>query len=487
MALLHFPLFASLSRPSAAAPRLLGARLRRLGGALPLAAALMAAPACAAAEGYPQGASYAPYGADETFPSQPAATRPVQVEVRVSAQTQLEADEYDDTDPSALIEFYRPLAPYGTWVDDPSYGRVWVPSWSEVGLNFAPYQTDGHWALTDDGEWLWVSDYAWGHIPFHYGRWIRTTGHGWAWIPGRAYAPAWVVWRVGGDGYVGWSAMPPTYAWRNGVAVSLRTLPPEAYVFCPTTHVFHDHVDMHVVRDRDEIRRITRRSRTYRPALPTAGTPERSWARPDGAERSSSYDGMRSGGYRPASPSLVEIGIPSSDAPRFRGRPDPRALAYSRKAATPSAHVAPAPVPRLSAPPAPSGGDRPQARTLHAPRTPAFPAPTPEPRVGATPHVIAPPRAAAPRVGATPRVVATPHVGATPTTSHAVPHHAPSVSAPRPMRPATPAPHASATVAKPPAIPSAPSSPARPRIRIPSSPAAEEAAPAPASGRPQSR
>src|SRR3954468_16329482 len=33
-----------------------------------------------------------------------------------------------DSDPSALADFHENLAPYGTWVDDSSYGTVWVPS-----------------------------------------------------------------------------------------------------------------------------------------------------------------------------------------------------------------------------------------------------------------------------------------------------------------------------------------------------------------------
>src|SRR5439155_27197383 len=82
------------------------------------------------------------------------------------------ADQYSDTDPSALSDFREPLAPYGAWVEDPSYGTVWVPDQAVVGADFAPYQTAGHWALDDNEEWIWVSDYDWGYVPFHYGRWV---------------------------------------------------------------------------------------------------------------------------------------------------------------------------------------------------------------------------------------------------------------------------------------------------------------------------
>ncbi|MDC0683624.1 DUF6600 domain-containing protein [Sorangium atrum] len=479
------PLSASPSRPAPAAPGIPGARLRRLGGALPLLAALIAAPASAAA--------------------QPAEAAPVQVDVRVSAQAQIDADEYEDTDPSALVEFQQPLAAYGTWVDDPSYGTVWVPSAVVVGADFAPYQTAGHWALTDDGEWLWVSDYTWGHIPFHYGRWVWISSHGWAWIPGRTYAPAWVVWRVGDAGYVGWAPMPPTYTWSSGVAVSLWTVPPAAYVFCPTTHVFHRHVHTHVIRDREVVRRIAAHSHTYRPARPTASRPGRADIRPGGdggAGRSSPSHGIRPGGYRPASPSLAEAGVPSSAAPRHRDRPDPRALAYARRSTTPSARHAAPPARR---PASPAGDDRraaPALRTpLHPRGTPDGDAPAPVARPGLPARGVSD-AGALHRSGASPshrpwRPAVTPAsplpapetpaspaprpVG-TPAATRDLPHRSPSATAPRPLPQATQAPQ---PIAKPRALPSAPSSPPRPRIHLPSGPAPGKTAPA--SGRPRSR
>ena len=98
---------------------------------------------------------------------------------------------------------------------------MWVPNPETVGADFAPYVTAGHWALTDDDQWVWVSDYEWGSGPFHYGRWVWIDGTGWAWIPGGVYAPAWVVWQTGyyDEAYVGWAPMPPAWCWRGGVAV----------------------------------------------------------------------------------------------------------------------------------------------------------------------------------------------------------------------------------------------------------------------------
>ena len=129
-----------------------------------------------------------------------------------------DTDSYDDNDPSALNDFRAPLDPYGTWVDDPTYGTVWVPSASAVGPDFQPYVSAGHWAYDDD--YVWVSDYPWGWAPFHYGRWIFIEGRGWSWIPGREYRGAWVTWSVDdGYSYLGWAPMGPAFVWFGGVAV----------------------------------------------------------------------------------------------------------------------------------------------------------------------------------------------------------------------------------------------------------------------------
>ncbi len=228
------------------------------------------------------------------------------------------ADDYADTDPSALSDFRDTLAPYGTWTEDPTYGTVWVPSSSIVGADFAPYQTAGHWSLTDQDEWLWVSDYDWGYIPFHYGRWVWVGTH-WAWIPGRSYAPAWVAWRVGAGGYIGWAPMPPSYYWLGGAAVALWTVPYAAYCFVPTTYVFNDRVATYVVRDRGAVQTIAQQTRAYKPATPSIGN----------GQKPSPGSGSK---FR--SPSLAEAGVPSSVGPKARVTHDQRAKAFSTRAGT---------------------------------------------------------------------------------------------------------------------------------------------------------
>jgi hypothetical protein len=176
-----------------------------------------------------------------------------------------------DTDPAALTDFNAVLEPHGHWVEDETYGTVWVPHSSSVGSDFAPYVTRGHWALSPAGQWTWVSDYSFGWVVFHYGRWVYVQHLGWSWVPGRRYAPAWVVFRSSlyGDPYLGWAPLPPRYAWRRGRAVWLARVPPAPYVFCATRWVFHPSVGTHVLRNRQRTRALAERSRLYVPSRPT--------------------------------------------------------------------------------------------------------------------------------------------------------------------------------------------------------------------------
>src|SRR5580692_6949742 len=47
--------------------------------------------------------------------------------------------------------FYDQLSPYGQWINNPTYGYVFMPN---VGPDFKPYTTNGHWVYTDEG-WTW--------------------------------------------------------------------------------------------------------------------------------------------------------------------------------------------------------------------------------------------------------------------------------------------------------------------------------------------
>jgi len=103
--------------------------------------------------------------------------------------------------------FQAHLTPYGQWVDVPGVGAAWVPAEAN-NLLWRPYMDAGHWQFTDAG-WFWQSDYPWGDMAFHYGRWVNNgfTGGRWAWVPGYNWAPSWVSWREGAGG-MGWAPLP---------------------------------------------------------------------------------------------------------------------------------------------------------------------------------------------------------------------------------------------------------------------------------------
>lgn len=113
--------------------------------------------------------------------------------------------------------FHDQLAPFGTWVDVPGYGACWYPD-KVIAANpdWRPYYDMGHWEYTENG-WFWASDYNWGDIPFHYGRWIKTPEFSWLWVPDYTWGPAWVCWRhAEADGYIGWAPLPYGAVWVDG-------------------------------------------------------------------------------------------------------------------------------------------------------------------------------------------------------------------------------------------------------------------------------
>lgn len=215
----------------------------------------------------------------------------------------------DDADPAALTEFSPVLAAHGRWSRHPRYGLVWQPHEAIVGSGFTPYVSAGHWALDAAGDWVWVSDYAFGWVVFHYGRWAWASDAGWLWVPGRRYAPAWVVWRVptANYAYVGWGPAPPRYVWIDGRAVWLASPPPAPYVFCASARVFAPYPRRHLIHDRALMRRLARGSARYRDV----------WSR---------------GRWR-RGPSPAALRVPAFALPRARVAAHPRALAHARPSA----------------------------------------------------------------------------------------------------------------------------------------------------------
>ena len=108
----------------------------------------------------------------------------------------------------SLEYFHAQLAPFGTWVQ---VGGVmcWRPdSALRANPDWRPYYDMGQWVQTDNGL-FWQSEYTWGDIPFHYGRWVRDPAMGWLWVPDLEWGPAWVFWRdAEADRAIGWAPLP---------------------------------------------------------------------------------------------------------------------------------------------------------------------------------------------------------------------------------------------------------------------------------------
>jgi hypothetical protein len=117
-----------------------------------------------------------------------------------------------------LDYFQAHLTPYGQWVDVPGIGTAWIPAEANAP-GWRPYMNAGHWEYTDAG-WFWHSDYLWGDMAFHYGRWVNNefTGGRWGWVPGYDWAPSWVSWREG-EGGMGWAPLPWDCEFRVGVGL----------------------------------------------------------------------------------------------------------------------------------------------------------------------------------------------------------------------------------------------------------------------------
>jgi len=163
------------------------------------------------------------------------------------------SEAYSDDEPGTLDEFRAELEPHGTWVDDPRLGTVWYPARDEVGANFTPYATHGRWTY-GQGEYVWVSTFSWGWVTFHYGRWMFSGPHGWAWVPGRRYAGAWVIWRTGPSGHVGWGPLPASWHWQNDMPVRSSKEMTLGFVYCRASDLFAPSIAQKLIGLPDAVR-----------------------------------------------------------------------------------------------------------------------------------------------------------------------------------------------------------------------------------------
>jgi hypothetical protein len=152
-------------------------------------------------------------------------------QVSVGVNVGINAGETYDTvapgDPVASVDvFYDQLSPYGTWVDEPDVGRVFVPE----ADGYVPY-TNGYWQYTNLG-FVWVSSEPHAWATAHYGRWAYSNNFGrWYWAPDTEWGPAWVEWRQTGSDF-GWAPLPPAVVVRAGWQP-----PVESWHYCGAAHV----------------------------------------------------------------------------------------------------------------------------------------------------------------------------------------------------------------------------------------------------------
>lgn len=415
-----------------------------------------------------------------------------------------ETDEYSDTDPSALTEFKPALEGHGEWVDDTTYGTVWVPSEEEVGADFVPYTTAGHWSYDDATSWVWVSDYSWGWAPFHYGRWVHASRHGWAWIPGRTYAGAWVTWRIGsGYDYIGWAPMGPSWFWYGGTAVGWNYGYTPYYSYCPRQYIYSPAVVHHVVRG-PAAREQEEHTRPYVAAAPAVAGGGRVAASPTvggGRVGASPTVGERALANPRIGPRPSELGIPAAAVvapPR-----EDAGLARARVFANPRTAVSQGAAPPVGARSRPNSDAFTTARPAYrgpasssyeaAARAPQYRGVTPTPpRQAALPELRPTPRTFSPAPGLGPSGPAAPSVASRPPSFRSQPsiaatptyrtpspptYRSPSFSSPSPSVRSMPSPSVrsmpspSVRSMPSPSIRSAPSAPAfrsSPRVASPS-------------------
>ncbi|HEY1551079.1 MAG TPA: DUF6600 domain-containing protein [Kofleriaceae bacterium] len=181
------------------------------------------------------------------------ASAQVQVGVDVNAQAQPGDDTYDTTAPGDPIDstdvFYDQLSPYGTWVDDPDAGRVFIPDTP----NYVPYQ-NGYWQNSSVG-FVWVSNEPYAWAVNHYGRWAYSNDYGrWYWAPDTHWGPAWVEWRQTGT-HFGWAPLGPDVLVRGGWHA-----PIESWRYVPSEHIFDPYVSRYY-EPRDRVAVIDREAR----------------------------------------------------------------------------------------------------------------------------------------------------------------------------------------------------------------------------------
>jgi hypothetical protein len=130
----------------------------------------------------------------------------------------------------SLPPCYEELLDHGAWFML-SDRWVWQPRAARADPSWRPYFTGGCWHW-ENNTWFWTSDYLWGAVAFHHGRWFLSPVHGWLWVPGTEWSPAWVSWRIADD-VCGWAPLPPDTAFLAAAGMPAYELTWSHFVFVP--------------------------------------------------------------------------------------------------------------------------------------------------------------------------------------------------------------------------------------------------------------
>lgn len=124
--------------------------------------------------------------------------------VLVLALTDTAAAQPSDQRPAVSFDLiFHDLKAQGRWLQLRDGRWAWQPR--GVGPRWRPF-IQGAWVISQLG-WYWLSDYPWGYVTSHYGRWAWREQAGWVWIPGNRWSPAKVLWAQSRHG-LAWRPLP---------------------------------------------------------------------------------------------------------------------------------------------------------------------------------------------------------------------------------------------------------------------------------------
>lgn len=148
--------------------------------------------------------------------------------------------------PPPARDYREELRRHGEWILVSPYGKLWHPNAIEVGTDFAPYLSGGHWQLTPRG-WVFDARWKWSEVVFRHGRWLWTQDYDWLWSLDEREGLAFVDWRIGSE-WIGWSPQPPA-APRGGAPE-----PERRWFYVKARHFAQDELPRYVLSGDEQVK-----------------------------------------------------------------------------------------------------------------------------------------------------------------------------------------------------------------------------------------